>query len=63
MLVVTRYVGETFMIGGHISITVLEIKEEQVSLSVKVNDQAEVHHFGIFKPEYQSKKGSRKKKN
>ncbi|MDC0068122.1 carbon storage regulator CsrA [Gammaproteobacteria bacterium] len=48
MLILTRRVGETLMIGNDISITVLGVKGGQVRIGVDAPKEVAVHRKEIF---------------
>ncbi len=48
MLILTRRVGETLMVGEEISITVLGIKGSQVRIGVNAPRTVSVHREEIF---------------
>jgi carbon storage regulator len=48
MLILTRRVGETLMIGGDVAITVLGVKGNQVRIGVKAPRDVAVHREEIF---------------
>ena len=48
MLILTRRVGETLMIGDDISITVLGVKGNQVRIGVNAPRDVAVHREEIF---------------
>jgi carbon storage regulator len=48
MLILTRRVGETLMIGGDVAITVLGVKGNQVRIGVKAPKEVAVHREEIF---------------
>ena len=48
MLILTRRVGETLMIGNDISITVLGVKGSQVRIGVDAPKEVAVHREEIF---------------
>jgi carbon storage regulator len=48
MLILTRRVGETLMIGGEIAVTVLGVKGNQVRIGVKAPKDVAVHREEIF---------------
>jgi carbon storage regulator len=48
MLILTRRVGETLMIGGDVAITVLGVKGNQVRIGVKAPKDIAVHREEIF---------------
>ena len=48
MLILTRRVGETLMIGSDVAITVLGVKGNQVRIGVKAPKEVAVHREEIF---------------
>ncbi|MGH8455888.1 MAG: carbon storage regulator CsrA [Stenotrophobium sp.] len=48
MLILTRRVGETVMIGENVEITVLAVKGGQVRIGVKAPKDVTVHREEIF---------------
>ena len=48
MLILTRRVGETLMIGNEISVTVLGVKGNQVRLGVNAPKDVSVHREEIY---------------
>ncbi len=48
MLILTRRVGETLMIGNDISVTVLGVKGNQVRIGVDAPREVAVHREEIF---------------
>ena len=48
MLILTRRVGETLMIGNDISVTVLGVKGNQVRIGVDAPKDVAVHREEIF---------------
>lgn len=48
MLILTRRVGETMVIGDEVGITVLAVKGNQVRLGVKAPREISVHREEIF---------------
>lgn len=59
MLILTRRVGETVVIGNDVDITVLGVKGNQVRLGVKAPREVSVHREEIYKRiKNESAKGS-----
>jgi carbon storage regulator len=48
MLILTRRVGETLMIGDDVSVTVLGVKGNQVRIGVDAPKEVAVHREEIF---------------
>lgn len=48
MLILTRRVGETLVIGDDVQVTVLGIKGNQVRIGVKAPKEVSVHREEIF---------------
>ena len=48
MLILTRRVGETLMIGDRVSVTVLGVKGNQVRIGVNAPREVAVHREEIF---------------
>jgi carbon storage regulator len=48
MLILTRHVGETVMIGNEVTVTVLGVKGNQVRLGVNAPKDIAVHREEIF---------------
>ena len=55
MLILTRKVGESVLIGENISITVLSVRGNQVKLGVQAPKEVSVHREEIFQRIQQSK--------
>lgn len=49
MLILTRRVGETLIIGDNVSITVLGVRGQQVRLGVDAPKDVSVHREEIYK--------------
>ena len=61
MLILTRRVGETLMIGDNVSVTVLGVKGNQVRIGVDAPREVAVHREEIFeriKSEEAAKRGT-----
>lgn len=57
MLILTRRVGETLMIGDDVSVTVLGIKGNQVRIGVNAPKDVAVHREEIFERIQREKQG------
>ena len=57
MLILTRRVGETLMVGDEVSITVLGVKGNQVRLGVNAPKTIAVHREEIYARIQQEKEG------
>ena len=55
MLILTRKVGESVLIGEDISITVLSVRGNQVKLGVQAPKEVSVHREEIYQRIQQSK--------
>ena len=52
MLILTRRISETLVIGDDVTITVLAIKGNQVRLGIEAPDNVAVHREEIYKKIY-----------
>lgn len=59
MLVLTRRIGETLVIGDDVKVTVLGIKGNQVRLGIKAPKDVEVHREEIYQRIQQKGSGNR----
>ncbi len=57
MLILTRRVGETLMIGEEVSVTVLGIKGNQVRIGVNAPKDVSVHREEIYQRIQREKQG------
>ena len=55
MLILTRKVGESVLVGDDISITVLSVRGNQVKLGVQAPKEVSVHREEIYQRIQQSK--------
>jgi carbon storage regulator len=60
MLILTRRVGETLMIGDNVTVTVLRVKGNQVRLGVSAPKDVSVHREEIFQRIQQEEAGDTK---
>lgn len=59
MLILTRRVGETLMIGDEVTVTVLGVKGNQVRIGVNAPKEVEVHREEIYKRVLAERQGRR----
>ena len=57
MLILTRRVGETLMIGDNVTVTVLGVKGNQVRIGVNAPKEVSVHREEIYQRTQQEKQG------
>jgi carbon storage regulator len=57
MLILTRRVGETIMIGSDVSVTVLGVKGNQVRLGINAPKNVAVHREEVFERISREKQG------
>ena len=55
MLILTRKVGESFLIGYDVSITILNIRGNQVKIGVQAPKDVSVHREEIYQRIHQAK--------
>ena len=48
MLILTRRVGETLMVGDEVSVTVLGVKGNQVRIGINAPKDIEIHRSEVF---------------
>ncbi len=48
MLILTRRIGETIMIGDHVTVSVLGVKGNQVRLGIEAPKDVQVHRSEIY---------------
>ena len=58
MLILTRHVGETLMIGDEVTVTVLGVKGNQVRIGVNAPKEVAVHREEIYQRIQREKEGS-----
>ena len=58
MLILTRRIGETLIIGDDVNITVLGVKGNQVRLGINAPKDVSVHREEIYRRIQQEKQGS-----
>lgn len=57
MLILTRRVGETLMVGDDVTITVLGVKGNQVRIGVNAPKEVQVHREEIYMKIQEEKNG------
>lgn len=60
MLILTRRVGETIMIGNDVTVTVLGVKGNQVRIGVNAPKEVAVHREEIFERVKREEQAARK---
>ncbi len=59
MLILTRKVGESLLIGDDVSITILNIRGNQVKIGVQAPKDVSVHREEIYQRIHQAKDGQK----
>ena len=59
MLILTRKVGESLLIGDDVSITILNIRGNQVKIGVQAPKDVSVHREEIYQRIHQAKVGQK----
>ena len=54
MLILTRRVGETLMIGDEVTVTILEVKGNQVRVGINAPREVPVHREEIYRRIHQN---------
>ena len=57
MLILTRRMGETLMIGEEITVTVLDVKGNQIRLGIQAPKEVAVHREEVYRRMQQEKAG------
>ena len=57
MLILTRRIGETIMIGDDVKVTVLDVKGNQIRLGTNAPKEVEVHREEIYRKIQLEKQG------
>ncbi len=59
MLILTRRIGESLLVGDDVKITILEIQGNQIRLGIKAPREIEVHREEIYQRIKQEQKRNR----
>lgn len=57
MLILTRRVGETFMVGDEVSVTMLSIRGSQVRVGIKAPKGISIHRQEIYEKQHSEVSG------
>ncbi len=63
MLILTRRIGETLMVGDNVTITVLSVKGNQVRVGVKAPAEVAVHREEIYNRIHEEGSGKKSSAN
>lgn len=58
MLILTRRVGETLMVGDDVTVTILGVKGNQIRIGVNAPKDVEVHREEVYERIQQEKPGA-----
>ena len=63
MLILTRRIGETLMVGDEVTVTVLGVKGNQVRLGINAPKDVAVHREEIYQRIQKEKEGQQNQQN